>query len=146
MREIDDGVGTVATLNNVGTAYLGLHDRARALANFNTALSKAREVGDRAGEASTLNNVGHLYGEFGDHAEALTYFNEALPILQEVGNRAREAVTRFNIAAIHRLQGRLGEAIKEMEIVVELDRQIEHPDLLSDSEFLAQLRVEEARR
>jgi hypothetical protein len=57
-------------------------------------------------------------------------------------DRAAEAVTRFNVAMIHRAQGKLGRAAAELELVVELDRQVSHPDLQSDTEMLDRVRQE----
>ena len=57
-------------------------------------------------------------------------------------DRAVEAVTRFNVAMIHRAEGELGRAVAELERVVELDRQVSHPDLQSDIEMLDRVRRE----
>ncbi|WP_239166569.1 tetratricopeptide repeat protein [Actinoplanes italicus] len=65
----------------------------------------------------------------GDRGRALDYFRQALPIRREVGDRAGQAVTRYNIAMIHRADGDLDQAIGELEHVVDLDRQVQHPDL-----------------
>jgi tetratricopeptide (TPR) repeat protein len=101
-----------------------------------------REVGDRASEADTLNNTGTVYRGLGEPQRALEYYGQALPIRREVGDRAGEAVTRYNVAMIHRAQGELGWAVAELEQVVELDRQVSHPDLQSDTEMLHRVRQE----
>jgi hypothetical protein len=62
--------------------------------------------------------------------------------MRAVGDRAGEAVTRYNMAMIHRAQGELGRAVAELEQVVELDRQVGHPDLQSDTEMLHRVRQE----
>ena len=46
---------------------------------------------------------------------------------------------------ILRYNGDLDRAIGELEIVVDLDRQVEHPDLESDTAMLEQIRQERAR-
>jgi len=51
-------------------------------------------------------------------------------------------VTRYNIARIQRARGNLVEAVAELEQVVELDRQVQHPDLESDTRMLQQIREE----
>ncbi len=51
-------------------------------------------------------------------------------------------MTRLNVAMIHRAEGRLGEAVAELDVVVELDRQVGHPDLDSDTAALNQVRAE----
>lgn len=52
---------------------------------------------------------------------------------------------RYNIAIVHRVEGDLDRAITELEHVVELDRQIGHPDLASDTATLEWLRAESAQ-
>jgi hypothetical protein len=51
-------------------------------------------------------------------------------------------VTRFNMAMVSRAQGDLVRAVGELEQVVELDRQVGHPDLASDTAVLDRLRLE----
>jgi len=46
---------------------------------------------------------------------------------------------------IHRDLGELAEAVAELEQVVDLDRQVQHPDLDSDTAMLDQVRQEHAR-
>ncbi|WFE22127.1 tetratricopeptide repeat protein [Solwaraspora sp. WMMD937] len=129
--------------------YLGWAQRAtgqprQALASYEQALRLYREAGNRGNEAASLNNIGEVYDGLGDRRRALVFYGEALPIRREVGDRAGEAVTRYNIAMVHRAEGDLDKAIDELEIVVELDRQVEHPDLASDTAMLEQVRQERA--
>jgi tetratricopeptide (TPR) repeat protein len=145
-REVGDRAGEAATLNNIGLVYNGLGDRRQALTNYQQALPIAREVGDRAGEAATLNNIGGVYAGLGDARQALTYYQQALPIRREVGDRAGEATTRYNIAMIYRAERNLDRAIGELERVVDLDRQVDHPDLPSDIATLEQVRQEHVNR
>ncbi|MFF5234332.1 hypothetical protein [Dactylosporangium sp. NPDC000521] len=46
---------------------------------------------------------------------------------------------------IHRADGRLDRAIEQLEVVVELDRQIGHPDFAAGTAMLEQVRRERAR-
>jgi tetratricopeptide (TPR) repeat protein len=141
-RAAGDRRNEAATLNNIGEVYRGLGEPQRALEYFGQALPIMREVGNRAGEAATLNNIGLVYDGLGDRRRALEYFGLALPILREVGDRAGEAVTRYNVAMIHHAEGELGRAVAELEQVVELDRQVSHPELQSDTEMLHRIREE----
>ncbi|MEU7927705.1 tetratricopeptide repeat protein, partial [Micromonospora sp. NPDC049107] len=125
--------------------YNQLGDGERALAYLGQALPIQREVGDRAGEAITLSNIGAAYERLGDAERALAYYGQALPIRREVDDRVGEAVIRFNVARIHRAAGHLDQAIRELELVVELDQQLGHPDLASDTAMLDLLREERRR-
>ena len=46
------------------------------------------------------------------------------------------------MAMIYRAKGELDRAVAELEQVVELDRQVGHPDLQSDTEMLRRVRQE----
>jgi hypothetical protein len=46
------------------------------------------------------------------------------------------------MAMIHRAQGELDRPVAELEQVVELNRQVSHPDLASDTEMLHHVRQE----
>jgi tetratricopeptide (TPR) repeat protein len=83
-----------------------------------------------------------VYRGLGEPQRALEYYGQALPIRREVGDRAGEAVTRYNVAMIHRAEGEPARAVAELEQVVELDRQVGHPDLQSDTEMLHRARQE----
>jgi tetratricopeptide (TPR) repeat protein len=94
----------------------------------------------RAIEAVTLNNIGGVHKGMGDREQALAYYTQALLILREVGDRVDEAVTRYDIAMIHRADGNWDEAVRGLELVVDLDRQVGHPDLEPDPAMLEQVR------
>lgn len=116
-----------------------------ALAAYQEALRLYRAGGDRGNEAATLNNLGLVYDRIGQPQQALHYYEQALPIRREVGDRAGEAVTRYNLAMVYRGWGEWDRAVAELELVVDLDRQVEHPDLASDTAMLEQVRQERAR-
>jgi hypothetical protein len=59
--------------------------------------------------------------------------------IEDQDRRAGEATTRYNIAMIHWAAGNLDQAIGELEFVVNLDRQVGHPDLTSDTAALEQV-------
>jgi hypothetical protein len=69
----------------------------------------------------------------------------ALPIRREIGDRGGEAITRYNLAMIYRDRREMDRAVGELEQVVELDRQVSHPDLASDTAMLERVRQERAR-
>jgi tetratricopeptide (TPR) repeat protein len=121
--------------------YDALGDQPRALEYYNQALPLRRAVGDRSGEATTLNNMGGVYDALGDQPRALEYYNQALPLRRAVGDRSGEATTCYNIGMVYFAQGDLNTAIRYLERTVELDEQIQHPDLDSDRQTLEQLKA-----
>ena len=100
------------------------------------------EVGDRAGLAATLNNIGLVYHSTGQPDKALEYFGKALPIREEVVDRAGESITRCLMAMIYRGQGKLREAVAELQRVVALAQFVQSPHLSSHRAMLAQVEAE----
>ncbi|MBI5666363.1 MAG: tetratricopeptide repeat protein, partial [Chloroflexi bacterium] len=121
-------------------AWDDLGEKRQALAYYEQALPLYRAVGDRGGEATTLNNIGKVWADLGEKRKALAYYEQALPLYRAVGDRGGEAATCFNIGMIYRDFGDLDRAIQYLERCVELDEQVEHPDLESDRRVLAQLK------
>src|SRR5262249_45699123 len=144
LRQVGDRAAEATTLNNIGAVYDQRGDTESALHHYQQALPVHRQVGDRAGEATTLNNIGLVYAQRGDSENAMHHYQQALPITRRVGDRAGEAVTRYNIAMQRRAAGRLTEAVAELEIVVALDRAVQHPDLDADTATLQRVRAEAA--
>lgn len=142
LREIGDIALEGTVLNNIGEVHYRLGQTEQALQYYDRALPIRRQVGDRAGEALTLHNIGSVLDRFQRFRDALTYYQQALVIRREVADRVGESVTRYNIAMLHRRDGDLNLAIIELEQVVELDRQTNHPDLAADTMLLEQLQQE----
>jgi tetratricopeptide (TPR) repeat protein len=61
--------------------------------------------------ASLLNNIGWTYHSMGKYAEALEVFEEALKLRVEQGKAEPIRVARWSVAKMHRLLGRVAEAL-----------------------------------
>lgn len=131
-------------LYDLGWAKSATGSPIEAMAAYEQALELYRAAEDRGNQAATLTSIGNAYARRGQAEEALECYQQALPILREVGDRAGEAVTRYNIAMIHRRREEFDQAVTELERVVELDRQVDHPDLASDTAMLDQVCQEQA--
>lgn len=133
-------------LNNLGSVYNKLGQRAKALEYYERALPIFEEVGDRQGASATLNNLGSVYDNLGQRGKALEYYERALPIREEVGDRYVESITRYNISRIYQDEGKLDEAVVELRKVVALSEQVQSPHLERFQTELAQLEAELATR
>ena len=74
--------------------------------------------------------------------QALSCYQRALPIRDEMGDRVGEGVTRHNMAMLHRSKGQFAEAVEALRRVVELDQQVQHPNLESHRAMLRQVEQE----
>jgi len=86
--------------------------------------------------------MGMAWGSLGDRHKALDYYQQALPILREVGNKSVEAVACYNIGLVYANEGDLDTAIEYLERCVQLDIEVEDPDLESDRQILERLKAQ----
>ncbi|GGN09528.1 tetratricopeptide (TPR) repeat protein [Actinoplanes campanulatus] len=93
-------------------------------------------------DASAFHDLARARMSTGRPREALADFERALRLYRSQSERTGEAAARFNLATIHRAAGDFDGAIGEVEVVVELDRQVSHPDLQADIAVLQQARRE----
>ncbi len=140
-HQVGDRSGEATTLNYIGLVYDALGEKEKALGYYAEALPLIRQAGDRSGEAATLNNIGLVYDALGEKEKALGYYEEALPLRRQVGDRFGESVTRFNLAMVFVDLDRLAEAEEQLEIVVQIDEAVRHPDLESDRRELERVRT-----
>jgi tetratricopeptide (TPR) repeat protein len=140
LRAVGNKTVEATTLNNIGAVWSALGDKHKALDYYNQALPLRRAVGDKSGEATTLNNIGGVWSDLGDKQKELDFYNQALTLRRAVGDKSGEAVTCFNLGLLHESLGDLDQAITYLERCVELDEQVQHPDLESDRAVLARVK------
>jgi tetratricopeptide (TPR) repeat protein len=139
-REIGDRLGEGAALGNLGNAYADLGDLNKAIDYYEQRLIIAREIGDRRGEGNALNNLGNAYKNLGDLNKAIDYYEQRLIIAREIGDRRGEALGSWNLGIIYEKQSELEKAIEAMQICVDYERQIGHPDAEKDAAYVEELR------
>ena len=142
MAPLVDWEPSATVLDYTGQAHQSMGELDAATVLFERSLAARVEVGDRSGQAGTLNNIGMVHDARGELDVALNYYGQALPIQVEVGDRSGQAVTRYNIAMVLRAQGHLDDAVTELQLVVELDAAVQHPDLEADTAMLHQVQAE----
>jgi len=134
-REIGDRHNEGAWLGNLGVAYYGLGEVRRAIEYYEQALSVAREIGDRRGEGAHLGNLGNAYFALGEVRRAIEYYEQALKIDREVGDQRNEAIHCWNLGLLYEDSGP-ARAVELMQVCVEYEREIGHPDAEADAEHV----------
>lgn len=81
-----------------------------------------------------------IHAQRGEWEQALERFEQSRVIQEEIGDRGGLVGTLFNIARVYEDRERYGEALPLLELVVEVDDQMGHPDLESDREVLERVR------
>ena len=139
-REIGDRRGEGADLGSLGLAYSALGEVARAIEYYEQALTIAREIGDRRGEGAWLGNLGLAYSALGEVARAIEYHQQALTIAREIGDRRNERVWCWNLGLLYEESDPI-RAADLMQVCVDYERQIGHPDAEPDAQRVRALRV-----
>jgi len=132
-REIGDRRGEGQDLGNLGVAYKNLGEVRRAIEYYGQALAIAREIGDRRGEGNRLGNLGSAYYRLGEVQRAIEYYEQALAIDREIGDRRGEAFHCWNLGLLYE-DSDPARAAELMQVYVEYEREIGHPDAEADAE------------
>lgn len=116
-RELDDRLGIAKSLSNIGNLLLHLkNDHAGAEEHYRKAFEHAVEIGDRQMQYSALNNLGLVKMALGQWEEALESLDRATSLLAEIGWSFARFVTLQNRAWCEIELGRLGDAIRHLEL------------------------------
>lgn len=140
-KTVGNTAGAAFTLSAIGTSYDTLGEKDKALDYYRQALPLFQATNDQRGIAIAINNLGKVYDDLGEKFKALDYYKQALPLLKAIGDRYIEATTCFNIGTAYEEVGQLEEAVRYLSYCVELDEQVQHPDLESDRAYLNELRA-----
>ena len=100
----------------------------------------AREIGDRRGEGAALGNLGNAYQNLGEPRRAIAYYEQARALAQAIGDRQNEAIHSWNLGLLLEGQGELPRAVELMQICVDYERYIGHPDAEKDAARVEQTR------
>jgi signal transduction histidine kinase len=88
--------GTI--LNNIGTAYIGLKEFAKARKSFEEALSINTAVNDKQNMAHDLNNLGRVHYHKNNFEVAIEFYTKALEINRQLYNKYEEVQNLNNLA------------------------------------------------
>jgi tetratricopeptide (TPR) repeat protein len=131
-RQIGDRRGDGAHLGNLGIAYSRLGQVQRAITCYEQALEIARQIGDRRGAGNHLGNLGNAYYSLRQVERAITYYEQALEIARQIGDRRNEGVWCWNLGLLYE-DADPARAAELMQIRVDYEREIGHPDAETDA-------------
>jgi tetratricopeptide (TPR) repeat protein len=140
-RAIGDHRGVAADLGNLGNAYRKLGDTRRAIDLYEQQLIVARTIGDRRGEANALGNLGNGYADLGETEQAIPFYERQLAITRAIGDRRGEAIGSWNLGEAYEREGDLQRAAAHMQVCVEYEIEIGHPDAEADAQRVETLRA-----
>ncbi|WP_371596422.1 tetratricopeptide repeat protein [Streptomyces sp. NBC_00564] len=135
---------TLATRNNLASAYQAAGDIGRAIPLFETALAQREQVlGDvHPGALTSRNNLANAYQSVGDLGRAIPLYETALAQREQLlGDVHPDTLaTRNNLASAYQAAGDIGRAIPLFETALAQREQVlgdVHPDTLTSRNNLA---------
>lgn len=135
------GQAALATmLNNIGTLYQRQEAWFEALEYYQLAYRFYEALQDHVGLANTLNHIGTIYSGQQRFEDALIQFERSQSLFNEAGDLVGESTSLYNMALIYEDLNRLEAAERAMGRLVEIEEQLNHPDLIEDRETLRRLR------
>ncbi|HEY7471350.1 MAG TPA: adenylate/guanylate cyclase domain-containing protein [Gemmatimonadota bacterium] len=127
-RSLDDRLGIAKSLSNIGNILLHLKDDYDgADEHYRRAHETAVAIGDRQMQYSALNNLGLVKMTLGSWTQALEIFERAMAILAEIGWSYARFVTLQNQAWCEMELGRLGDALRHIELCREKGEAVLEP-------------------
>lgn len=139
-REIGDRREEGNALGNLGNAYAALGEPRRAIEHHEQALVISREIGERHAEGQDLGNLGLAYAALGEPQLAIEHYEQHLTITREISDRRGEASACWNLGLTLERQGDLARAVDLMQVCVDYERAIGHPNAEERAAQVASLR------
>ena len=139
-REIGDRMGEGNSLGNLGSAYARIGEPRKAIEHCDQALKISREIGDRRGEGNHLGSLGIAYKDLGQTGKAIEYYEQQLVIAREIEDRSGESIACWNLGLEYEKAGDLRQAVDLIQVRVEFERGIGHPDAEKDAKYLDNLK------
>ncbi len=72
--------------------------------------------------------MGVAYSDLGEPRRAIELYEQRLAIAREIGDRSGEVITSWNLGLIYEAEGDLSRAVSLMDLCVEYEQDIGHPD------------------
>jgi tetratricopeptide (TPR) repeat protein len=139
--QTDDDLKQYSTnLHNLAVTLVNRGDLDGALDLYRQSLDINERLGDAQGKAATLHQMAMLFDNQGDIEKAWQMYQESLVLKERLGDLYSISFTLYNMAQIEQRRGNHDTAVKMLERVVEIDKQLQLPDLKSDSEALERAR------
>ncbi len=136
-----DQASEAATLDVLGMAQRRAKQFNEALNAHLSALVLRRDIGDASGEACSQHALALVHEEMGNTDRAILFYEAALQNRKRFGDCPGELVTTYNLAKMYDKLGHFELAEALLVRVVELEKMLDHPDLVKDEAELSELRL-----
>jgi CHAT domain-containing protein len=123
-QRLNVSLEVASVLENLGLGYLQLGAHRLAQDAFEEALEITRKSRSRLALCEALTRMGDFYRHQRNPRRAFPYFKEALAIAEESKSPLEEAVVLMGISGVHFDLGRVNQAIKGLQRVLNLRHRI----------------------
>ncbi len=111
-RQIDDSVGIIKSLNNLGIGYASLGEYQKAIASFEESLGISQETNDTTEQTYILHNLGGLYSLQSEYQKAIGIYQQSLAVFQKTDNQLGVASSFNNLGIAYKSLGQYYKAIE----------------------------------
>ena len=132
-RELDDTVGIISQLNDIGTLYKKQTQYNTALEYFFRAMKLSEGNRLERAIASIAGNIGLVYFELENDKKAEEYYKRALRINQRLENRNGMSTNYNNLGLLHGDQGNYEQALKYHLRALDIRRDLGHTIRIANS-------------
>lgn len=137
---LGDRRGVAISIGNLGKAYTMIGQMQQAIDCYQRQLSIADTLGDRDNESNALSSLGITHQRMGATDQAINYYERHITLTSDLGDRDGEAHSSWNLGRLLVGQGDRERGFVLMQLCVDYQRAIGHPDAERDAAELAQLR------
>ena len=125
---------------NMACTLLKRGELESAAEEFEKSINIQIEIKNPRGLAVCYNNLALLYHRQEMWGGAEDSFLRSLEIKRELGDIPGQISTLQNLSQLYQDRGRIPEAVETAELMIRLEREIDHPALYEDSLWLGKLR------
>jgi len=103
------------TLSNLASTYIAMKDYEKAIPHLDRSIQSSETFGDNAGKADALRLKGKALLALKRFEPALNFFQEAMTLVQKTNESQLEADIRMDLAGVFLEQGRLEQAVEQID-------------------------------
>lgn len=126
-------------LGTLGRVYLDMGDMERSIAHYQAELAIAAEDGDRRAQGIALGGLADVYRVLKNFDRAREYLEQDIAIMGEIGDRRGQAIASWMLGKVYNDQGNLAQAVANMQVLVDYEKEIGHQDAHWHAEKVADL-------
>ncbi len=92
-------------------------------------------------KARILTEIGDIHFLLSEYEQSVDHYEQHLAIAREIGDRWGEANACWNLGLAYEREGDLERAADLMQVCIDFERQIGHPDAEKDADYLENVRA-----